>query len=122
MFYTGIITSLIPYILLLGVFGTLFLNQALPGAQEEDDHSPGHHQQEGTVVSKAKENPSSFYLALSETEADNQQGEQPAWETIRSIPVFSPPGASTHYFEQPAHQDKLQGMNRTYSFRGPPQI
>ena len=59
MFYTGIITSLLPYILLLGVCGTLLLNQALPGAQDKDDHSPAHHQREGTFVLTEKENSSS---------------------------------------------------------------
>lgn len=122
MFYTGIITSLLPYILLLGVCGTLLLNQALPGVQDKDDHSPAHHQREGTFVITEKENSSSFYLSLGEADPDNQPGKQLSRGAYPGIPVFTPPGASSTYFKQPACQDKLPGINRTYSFRGPPQI
>jgi hypothetical protein len=122
MFYTGIITSLLPYILLLGVFGTLFLNQALPAQQDKDDHKPAHHQRQGKLDLKGKENSSSCYLAFSQKGPERQPGKQISRVAYKGIPVYSPPGASTSYFKQPARQDKLPGMNQTFSFRGPPQI
>jgi len=122
MFYTGIITSLLPYILILGVFGTLFLNQTFAGAPASDDVKTEHHQWADNASSGQSPDTYSISFDQSEEKPNNRPDNPKGQGTMPGIPTFSPPGFSTSYFQSTAPRIARTGMNRTYSLRGPPQI
>ncbi|HKL37997.1 MAG TPA: hypothetical protein VJ876_03820 [Bacteroidales bacterium] len=122
MFYTGIITSLLPYFLVLGVFGTLIMNQVFSGVPDRDDPTSECHHKEGNLAYHPSSDASAYYCNIFEDESNKRPEKQTCQGVSQGIPVFIPPGAAAGYFTQPAHPDDLTGMNRTYSLRGPPQM
>jgi hypothetical protein len=117
MFYTGIITSLIPYILLLGLFGTLLLNH--------------------TAASFSKEKKKTTYAFYSQdAEENNSKDFYLSYRKIKNTRFCADYGASLnkHHIFSLQYPDLLKkfchpayiplvvdlSINNTYSFRGPP--
>jgi len=116
MFYTSLITSLLPYILLTGIFGTLLVNHIAISKKtggEAINYTASRTEQtinnSGTFFYGAEENKdkevnagntSNFYLSAKASEdLNNEKKHYPPC----NIPLISNPD-----------------LNRTYSFRGPP--
>ncbi|MBS3808449.1 MAG: hypothetical protein KGY60_13170 [Bacteroidales bacterium] len=120
MFYTGIIASLLPYLLLIGVFGTLLWNNTFhsPDQTEEDPriescsahHTTGQDIQDAYRFNEFKHYPQSD--TPDHHTHDTALLHHCQWSTGSHTPRLC------------LHQGlpgKLQsGLNRTFSFRGPP--
>jgi len=118
MFYTGIITSILPYILLIGIFGTVLLNQAF-GSPDDFTESSFSHPVE-PKYDHAKVNGDAFHINISTKPGTKQESvgstiafQQRAW----SKPAISQAAYVNSALPLNLHRAVL---NTTFSFRGPP--
>jgi len=120
MFYTGIITSLLPYILLIGVCGTLLWNNTF------HDHHPKEapcHTQKSHPSATA-----SYHAEKNCCFADYTKNNHHGTPYKHALPIphrnWQPPDPGNPIHWQHLHHiwshDKQAGLNQTFSFRGPP--
>ncbi|MFP4619801.1 MAG: hypothetical protein ACLFM7_00670 [Bacteroidales bacterium] len=114
MFYTGIITSLLPYILVLGVFGTLLLNRVVLTTSHEDER--GEEMANDTLLEKQTfdDNSTFFYSHKDESQKDEAESRffYGDFELLYKVKKLY-----SHY------KIPITGnpdINSTYSLRGPP--
>ena len=119
MFYTGIITSLLPYILFLGVFGTIILNQVFHSQNEKEQPESEFH----TLDQPARLEPTQANEDYQVTVEDLKE-HHPSDKQAFSPP--KPPPASVRLCRiNPWKRlylsvENTVATNRTFSFRGPP--
>ena len=119
MFYTGIITSLLPYILLIGVFGTLILNQAFHAPNKSEDPEPASYnwsdQNDEAAYEKAAD-----YRMLSSGSDDQKPPDHPKLISPNDLCLKYKPSPIQRWYHQPS--GKPGAVNKTFSLRGPPVI
>lgn len=116
MFYTSIITSILPYILLLGVFSTLLLNRvAFTNKTSREQVSYASFQKKQDVDASGTFLYSSEQNKFNKEDSENLQTSslfKKAFEVLLDGKCLYPPS-----------KIPLQAnceINNTYSFRGPP--
>lgn len=120
MFYTGIIASLLPYILLIGVFGTLVWNNTFQSSDKTQKaprtescrahHTTGKDIQDAYRVNHLKPHPQS-------DTPDQHTHDTNLLRQRQRNTCSHPPRLCLH---QKLPGKEQSGLNRTYSFRGPP--
>src|SRR6056297_2710277 len=116
MFYTSIITSILPYILLLGGFGTLLLNRvAFTNKIGSEKVSYASFQKKQEVDTSRI-----FFYSLEQTECNKEKSEnlQTSWLFNKAFEVLLK-GKCLYPPSKMPIQINCE-INNTYSFRGPP--
>jgi len=120
MFFTGIVTSLLPYILLIGVFGTLLWNNTFQPSEQDKSTATTEDLQAGHTTGKDLRKACRF--------EDHQQTIQPQ-APDQSIYFKSPyqlqptdicSHTTTGFIHHLLPGTEQAGLNRNFSFRGPP--
>ncbi len=116
MFYTGIITSLLPYILLFGIFGTLLLNQVV-FSNNSRDAKTGF----ATIQKQHKKDATNAYFFSSDRKRDKK--EDPG--KINTFRLFSKAFEEAEVGKRLYPPSKIPfiikpELNNSYSLRGPP--
>mgnify|MGYP000090652315 CR=1 FL=1 len=124
MFFAGIITSALPYILLAGLFGTLLVNQVTGAGQEEADDKASEKSPHRQVYSNQTGN-SDFsdatYVVAQQKEAPAGQEEtQPPGVTRQAQPLAVPGSCFMRFFLCLVQPSGLHNPNASYTLRGPP--
>jgi len=120
MFYTGIITSFLPYILIIGVFGTLLWNNTF--------HPSDKTQQTSYTESCFEHHPARQHIAKAylyknfkiQARFDTPDPHTPHTIVQQSDSTCSHTPGLYHHQEPPGK--KQAGLNHTFSFRGPPSV
>jgi len=122
MFYTSFITSLLPYLLLLGVFGTLLVNQFRGADTSTDpressplvvevDAQPGH----SNAASPQQITPPRSNKPRPSTQVDSHN---PPLIQLTTNDLCQAGSAPFAFAGSPALP--VSDLNRTFSLRGPP--
>ena len=127
MFFAGIITSALPYILLAGVFGTFLVSQVSGNDQQEAEEQASeesfHRQIYSNPTGSSDLHGDTYVVAQHKEASGGKEETRPPGADNRLFP--RPPAPDNWYtrlFFYPVHPCGLHNPNATYTLRGPPVI
>jgi hypothetical protein len=123
MFFAGIITSALPYILLAGLFGTLVVNQVTGAGQEEADlqasEKSSHRQVYSNHPGDAELSDATYLVLQQKIAPDQEKKTQPPGITWQQ-PLMTPGSCLMRFFLCHVQPYGLHNPNASYTLRGPP--
>lgn len=124
MFFAGIITSALPYILLAGLFGTLLVNQVTGACQQEADEQASerspHRQIHNNQTGNSDFSDATYVVAQYKEATAGQEETPPPGITWQDQPVLVPGTCFMRFFLCLVQPSVLHNPNASYTLRGPP--